>query len=185
MARQHGQVPFVTATNSGSLGDDLNNTSAVGVRIFTATERVTIDEVGCIFGDIANYPAATFAFKVAQRVFTFPAGVATKTDTTIPLFKSSFAAEGGSGATPILVGTIDSFTSANNLTNNIVVAGNVSVTTGKGNCLRAFTEVTLQKGDQLVFIITTTGGASKTGVFYASGYYSGKGLVEAQDVEST
>jgi hypothetical protein len=143
---------------------------------------MTLVEVGAIVGDIAHVPSNAFAFKAFKRTCGDSAS-----DFTIPLFKSTFAAEGGVSGDPSILN--NDF--ANQLPNGIVTntaalaAGNIGFGGSPQKCvLRAYTELTFAKGDQLVIAVTTGGGASSTVVFYAKAYYDGSGLVEDVDADS-
>jgi hypothetical protein len=176
MARQHGQATWVTPSSNAALGDDASSTSTR--RIFTATERMTVVEVGAVVGDSAHVPNTSFAFTASKR----QCGVAAN-DMVIPVFTAAFAAEGGPGGDPSVL----NFDNANQIPNGIIT-NTLGTATGFGassKCvLRAFCEVSLDKGDQLVIAVTTGGGASSTAIFYATAFYDGKGLVEPQDADS-
>jgi hypothetical protein len=175
--RQNGQATWITPSPvSGALGDDASSTSTK--RIFTATERMTVTEFGAIVDDSAHVPSTAFAFKALVR----KAGVAAN-DLVVPAFVAAFAAEGGVGGDP----SNQNFDNANQIPNGIVT-NTAGVATGFGALgkpvLRAFCEVSLDKGDQFVIAVTTGGGASSTCMFYATAYYDGKGLVENNDADS-
>lgn len=176
MARQNGTAhSWFTPTSNASLGDDASSTSTR--RIFTAIERVTVVEFGAIIGDHAHVPNASFAFKALTRV-----GGDSANDAVVPAFKAAFAAEGGPGGDSSNSG----FDNANQLANGIVTnaASGFSATPDTSQALRAYCEVTLNKGDQFVLAVTTGGGASSTVVFYAKAFADGAGLIEACDVDS-
>ncbi len=171
MARQNGQYTFQTPVGSASvLGD--STASAAKIRTFTAIERMTVVEVGAICGDSLNVPANTFSYRVNKRT----GGVAAN-DTVIPVWKAAFAAEGGISGDP----SINGFDNANAIASGLITNTASGLTAGKA--LRAYTEVSLDKGDQLVFEVVGTS-AGDTVVFYAKAYLDGAGLVEACDVDS-
>lgn len=171
MARQNGQLTFQTPVGSASvLGD--STASAAKIRTFTATERMTIVEVGAIAGDSLNVPANTFSFRVNYRT----GGVAAN-DVVIPVWKAAYAAQGGASGDPSVL----NFDNANAIANGLITNTASGLTAGKA--LRAFTEYSLNKGDQLVFEVVGTS-AGDTVVFYARGYCDGSGLVESCDVDS-
>lgn len=169
--RQNGQFTFQTPSSNAALGDDASSTSTR--RIFTATERVTVVEIGAMAEDSAHVPNSSFAFKALKRT-----GGNSANDVVVPVFTSGFAAEGGVGGDPSTAG----FNNANQIANGIVTNTAALLTAGKA--LRAYCEVSLDKGDQLVLAVTTGGGASSTCVFYAKAYPDGAGLVESNDVDS-
>jgi hypothetical protein len=176
MARQNGQLTFQTpvpptVASPTVLGDDASSTATV--RVFTATERITVCEVGAIAGDSANVPDASFAFTASKR-----SGGDTAGDILIDVFTAAFAAEGGPGGDP----SVQNFDNANRISGNVIT--NTAGLLAGGKALRAFCEVTLQKGDQIVFKVTGDGGGTSTVVFYARAYCDGAGLVEANDVDS-
>lgn len=177
MARQNGQTTWISPVSNAALGDDASSTSTR--RAFVATERMTVTEVGAIVTDSAHVPNASFAFKVAKRI-----GGDTTSDFVIPVFKAAFAAEGGPGGDS----SVSNFDNANQIASGIITNTAGAVGNGFGASakavLRAFTEVSLDKGDMLVFIVTTGGGASSVCAFYATAYYDGKGLVETNDADS-
>jgi hypothetical protein len=175
MARQHGQATWTTPSSAAALGDDASSTSTR--RIFTATERMTVVEVGAVAADSAHAPSVAFAFTASKR----SCGIAAN-DMVVPVFTAKFAAEGGPGGDP----SVQNFDNANQIPNGIITntLGLLPVAGGCPNVLRAFCEVSLEKGDQLVLGVTTGGGASSTVVFYATAFYDGKGLVEPNDVDS-
>jgi hypothetical protein len=166
----HGQLTFQTPLSTTTPGDDLTSTSTV--RAFVATERVTVVEVGCVSTISTANPGAGFGFTASKRV-----GADATADVLIDVFKSQFAAEGGVAGDPSIL----NFDAANRIANNKLL-GSTSFTGGK--CLRAYCEVTLDKGDMIVFKVTNAGAASSKGAFYAKTYCDGAGLVEANDVES-
>jgi hypothetical protein len=171
MSRMHGQFTWQTPQTAAVRGDDTS--SAAVSRIFTASERCTVVEVGVIAGDSANPPNTAFAFRALKRT-----GGDSSADTVVDVFKSTFAAEGGPGGDP----SVQGFDNANAIASGIIT--NTAGLLVGGKALRAYCEVALEKGDQLVLDITTGGGASTTGVFYAKCYPNGAGLVETNDVES-
>jgi hypothetical protein len=177
MARQNGQATWISPVSNAALGDDASSTSTR--RAFVATERMTVTEVGAIVTDSAHVPTTTFAFKVNKRI-----GGDSTSDMVIPVFKAAFSAEGGIGGDS----SNNNFDNANQITNGIITntAGQATVGFGAAHLpvLRAYTEVSLDKGDMLVFQVTTGGGASSVCAFYATAYYDGKGLVESADVDS-
>jgi hypothetical protein len=169
MARQNGQLTFQspsTATATG--GDDLN--TAAKCRMFTATERVTVVEVGV---DPDTTPSALFAFRVNKRT-----GGTAGSDSVISVFTSGFAAEGGIGGDP----SVSGFDEANKIPNGIIT-NTLGLAKG-GKTLRAYCEVSLDKGDQLVFEVWTPDGSTRRGTFYAKAYCDGAGLIEGNDVDS-
>lgn len=171
MARQNGQVTFETPVGSASvLGD--STATAAKIRVFTAWERMTIVEVGALAGDSLNVPDLNFSYRVNKRT----GGVAAD-DMIVPVWKAAFAAEGGPSGDPSVL----NFDNANSIPNGLITNTAALLTAGK--CLRAYTEVSLDKGDQLVFEVVGTS-AGDTVVFYAKGYLDGAGLVEACDVDS-
>jgi hypothetical protein len=163
MSRASGQFTFQTPSSNAALGDDCSSTNTR--RIFTATERCTITEFGCIAGDSAHIPNSSFTFKALTRV----GGVAAN-DVVVDAYTAANAAEAGP--------------SGNTKLTNGIVTNTVPSFLATANCLRAFCEVTLNKGDQLVIAVTAGGGASSTGIFYAKGYPCGAGIAEANDVDS-
>jgi hypothetical protein len=169
MARQNGQITFQTPVGT-TLGD--STTSAAKVRVFTATERITVVEVGAVAGDSANVPASTFSYRVLKRT-----GGVVANDVIQPVWKAAFAAEGGIAGDP----SIQNFDNGNAIPNGLIT--NLLSLFTAGKCLRAHTEVSLDKGDQLVFEVVGTS-AGDTVVFYAKAYLDGAGLVEANDVDS-
>ena len=171
MARQNGQATFETPSSNAALGDDASSTSTV--RAFTAWERMTVVEVGACAEVSTGLPGVGFAYTVSKRT----GGVAAN-DMVIPVFKAAFAAEGGVGGDS----SVNNFDNANQIPNGIIT-NTAGLLTG-GKCLRAYTEVTLDKGDQIVFKVTSAGAGSSTVVFYAKTYLDGAGIVEAADVDS-
>lgn len=174
MSRMNGQLTFqspsaVSGTNAVG-GDDLNATAGNKVRMFTATERVTIVEVGVV-PDVDL--GVAFAFDVLKR-----SGGTVGFDGVISVFKAAFAAEGGPGGDP----SVQGFDEANKIPSGIIT--NTLALALAGKCLRAYCEVSLDKGDQIVFRISTANGTAATGTFYAKAYPMGAGLVEAADVDS-
>lgn len=169
MARQNGQFTWQTPVGT-TLGD--STAAAAKVRVFTATERCTVVEVGAIAGDSLNVPASTFTFRVLKRV----GGVAAN-DSVIPVWTAEFAAEGGVSGDPSIL----NFDNANAIPSGIIT--NTAAELGGGECLRAYTETSLEKGEQLVFEVVGTS-AGDTVVFYAKCYPDGAGLVETNDVDS-
>lgn len=171
MARQNGQYTFQTPVGSASvLGD--STASAAKIRTFTAIERMTIVEVGAVAGDSTNVPSSNFSYRVLKRT----GGVAAN-DTIIPVWTAPFSAEGGISGDP----SINGFDNANAISGGLITNTASLFTAGK--CLRAYTEVSLDKGDQLVFEVVGTS-AGDTVVFYAKAFLDGAGLVEANDVDS-
>lgn len=177
MARQNGQATFETPLSDAAFGDAADSTSTQ--RAFTAWERMTVVEVGCkaeagvaTAGDTA-LPGVNFAYTVSKRT-----GGDVGNDVVIPVFTAAFAAEGGVGGDP----SVNNFDNANQIPNGIITNTQGLLTGGK--CLRAYTEVTLDKGDQLVFKVTGAGAGGSLVVFYAKTYLDGAGLVEAADVDS-
>lgn len=174
MARQNGQLTFQSpsAVSGANVvgGDDLNATAGNKVRMFTATERVTVVEVGVVPDtDLST----SFAFDVLKR-----SGGTAGSDGVIDVFTSVFAAEGGPGGDP----SVSNFDAANKIASGIIT--NVGGLAKAGKCLRAFCEVGLNKGDQLVFRVSTADGSARKGTFYARAYCDGSGLVEANDIDS-
>lgn len=171
MARQNGQLTFQTPVGSASvLGD--STAAAAKIRVFTATERMTVVEVGAIAGDSANVPDLNFTFRVNYRT-----GGVVANDIVIPVWKAAFAAQGGIAGDPSVL----NFDNANSIANGLITNTAAGLTAGKA--LRAFTEYSLNKGDQLVFEVVGTS-AGDTVIFYARAYCDGSGLVEACDVDS-
>lgn len=171
MARQNGQLTFQTPVGSATvLGD--STASAAKIRVFTATERMTIVEVGALCGDSANVPANTFSYRVNKRV-----GGVVANDVVIPVWKAAFAAQGGIQGDP----SVYNFDNANAIAAGLILNTAAGLTAGKA--LRAYTETSLDKGDQLVFEVVGTS-AGDTVIFYARGYCDGSGLVESCDVDS-
>lgn len=168
MARQHGQFTFETPSTA-TLGDNLADTATL--RIFTAYERCTVVEVGVI--PDADAPDASFSFRALKRV-----GGSTGSDTVISVFKSQFAAEGGVAGDPSIL----NFDEANKIPNGVIT--NTLALAEAGKALRAYCEVTLNKGDQIVLDVVAASGTAATGVFYAKAYPGGAGLVDDNDVES-
>lgn len=171
MSRMNGQLTFQSPSTAAATGDDANSTSTR--RVFAATERVTIVEVGAIAPISTTVPNLSFTFRVKKRV-----GGVVANDVVISVFKSAFAAEGGPGGDP----SVANFDEANKITNGIIT--NTGALLAGGTALRAFCEVSLDKGDQLVFEVVAAGGASSTVIFYAKAYPGGAGLVESNDIES-
>lgn len=169
MARQNGQLTWATPVGT-TLGD--STASATKVRVFTATERTTVVEVGAIAGDSANVPANTFSYRVLKRT-----GGVVANDVIQPVWKAAFAAQGGIAGDPSVL----NFDNANAIANGLITNTASGLTAGKA--LRAFTEISLDKADQLVFEVVGTS-AGDTVVFYAKCYCDGAGLVEACDVDS-
>ncbi len=171
MARQNGQYTFQTPVGT-TLGD--STTSAGKVRVFTAIERCTIVEVGAIAGDSLNVPNASFSYRVLKRT----GGVAAN-DAIQPVWKAAFAAEGGVSGDPSIL----NFDNANAIPNGLITNTLALLTAGKS--LRALTEISLAKGEQLVFeVVGTSAGGTDPVVFYAKGYPNGAGIVESVDVDS-
>jgi hypothetical protein len=170
MARGNGQLTWCTPVGSAAvLGDGSDGGED---SIFTATERVTVVEVGAICGDSTNVPSSAFSFRVLKRT----GGVAAN-DVIQPVWKAAFAAEGGVSGDPSIL----NFDNANAISGGLITNTLASLTAGK--CLRAFTEVSLDKADQLVFEVVGTS-AGDTVVFYAKAYCNGAGIVESCDVDS-
>lgn len=171
MSRSHGQLTFQSSLGvADPPGDDLTSTATV--RAFVATERVTVVEVGCVSTDSTADPGVGFGFTASKRV-----GAVIANDILIDVFRSAFAAEGGVAGDPSIL----NFDAANRIANNKLL-GSVGFTGGKA--LRAYCEVTLDKGDMIVFKVTNAGAAGSQGCFYAKTYCDGAGLVESNDVES-
>jgi hypothetical protein len=172
MARQNGQLTFQTPTfgTTTTLGDDLNSTSTK--RIFTATERCTVVEVGALATGVTA-PGVAVVFKAVYR----PLGVAAN-DTVIPVFKAAFAAQGGVSGDP----SVNGFDNANQIPSGLIT--NTAASWVLGKVIRAYCEQTLNKGDQIVLQVTTGGASGATAVFYAKAYCDGAGIVEACDVDS-
>lgn len=169
MSRMNGQLTFQTqSTITGTGGDDLNSTNTR--RTFTATERCTIVEVGVVPD---TDPSNLLAFKASHRV-----GGTSGSDSVISVFTSGFAAEGGPGGDP----SVQGFDEANKITSGIIT--NTLSKAKAGKALRAYCEVALEKGDQIVFAVTTADGSARLGTFYAKCYPNGAGLVEGNDVDS-
>lgn len=171
MARQNGQLTWATPVGSASvLGD--STASMAKIRVFTATERVTVVEVGAIAGDSANVPANTFTYRVLKRT-----GGVVANDTVIDVFTAEFAAPGGPGGGP----SDNGFDHANKIASGVITNTLALLTAGKA--LRAYCEVALEKADQLVFEVVGPS-AGDTVVFYARAYPDGSGIVESSDVDS-
>jgi len=176
MARQNGQATWVTPASNILEGDDASSTATV--RIFTATERMTVVEVGAITNAIAAEGAAVavgtlFAFTASLRTCGTPAN-----DMVIPVFTAAFAAEGGIGGDPSVL----NFDNAHQIPSGIIT--NTLGTATTCSVLRAYCEQTIPKGGQLVLKVTTGGAATSRVIFYAKAYYDGAGLVEPADVDS-
>lgn len=169
MARQNGQITFQTPVGT-TLGD--STAAAAKVRVFTATERVTIVEVGAIAGDSANVPSAAFSYRVLKRV-----GGVVANDAIQPVWTAPFSAQGGVAGDPSVL----NFDNANQIPAGLITNTLALLTAGKD--LRAYTEISLEKGEQLVFEVVGTS-AGDTVVFYAKAYLNGAGIVEACDVDS-
>ena len=171
MGRQNGQFTWCTPVGSASL---LGDSTAVAskIRVFTATERATVVEVGAIAGDSANVPDLNFSYRVNKRT-----GGVVANDAIQPVWTAAFAAQGGVAGDPSVL----NFDNANAIVNGLITNTAALLTAGKD--LRAYTEFTLEKGDQVVFEVVGTS-AGDTVVFYAKGYFCGAGLVEACDVDS-
>lgn len=171
MARQNGQLTFQTPVGSATvLGDSV--ASAAKIRVFTATERLTVVEVGAIAGDSANVPDSAFSYRVLKRT-----GGVVANDVIQPVWKAAFAAEGGIAGDPSIL----NFDNGNAIPNGLITNTLSLFTAGKA--LRAYTEISLDKGDQLVFEVVGTS-SGDTVVFYARVYCDGSGLVESCDVDS-
>lgn len=171
MSRMNGQLTFQSPSNNTALGDDASSASTL--RCFTATERVTIVEVGAVAIDSAHVPNSSFAFRAIKRT-----GGNSANDIVVDLFTAPFAAEGGvAGDSSVL-----NFDNAHAIASGIVTNTAALLTAGK--CLRAYCEVSLDKGDQICLDITTGGGALSVVVFYAKAYPNGAGIVESNDVDS-
>ena len=169
MARQNGQLTFQTpSTITGTGGDDLNSTNTR--RTFTATERLTVVEVGLVPD---TDPSTSLTFSVLKRV-----GGTSGSDGVIDVFTAAFAAEGGPGGDP----SVSNFDAANKIASGIIT--NTAGLAKAGKCLRAFCEVSLNKGDQLVFKVNAADGSARLGTFYARVYCDGSGLVESNDIDS-
>ena len=169
MSRINGQFTFQAPTSDTFLGDDLTSTSLL--RIFTATERCTVVEVGILQTSVAA--GVGFSFRALKRT----GGVSTN-DTVVNVFKAAFAAQGGAGGDP----SVSNFDNANQIASGVIT--NTAGTAGLGKALRAFCEVSLDKGDQIVLDVVDAGAATSKGVFYAKAYPMGAGLVESNDVDS-
>ena len=169
MARQNGQFTWQTPVDT-TLGD--STAAAAKVRVFTATERCTVVEVGAVAGDSANVPDSGFSYRVNKRT-----GGVVANDAIIPVWTAEFAAEGGVSGDPSIL----NFDNANAIPAGLIT--NLQSLFLAGTCLRAYTETSLEKGDQLVFEVVGTS-AGDTVVFYAKCYPDGAGLVEANDVDS-
>jgi hypothetical protein len=171
--RQNGQFTFESPAGVVQVAVTGDNLPTAGfLRIFTAYERLTVVEVGVIATGAAA-PGAAFTFRVKKR----PGGVPAN-DIIIPVWKSQFAAEGGPGGDP----SVQNFDNANAIANGLIT--NTAGLLVQGKALRAYTEITLDKGDQLAFEVVGAGAATSTGVFYAKAYPGGAGIVESNDVES-
>jgi hypothetical protein len=171
MARQNGQYTWETPQSNAALGDDTSSTSTR--RIFTAYERVSVVEVGAVAVDSSHVPNSSFTYRVKKRT-----GGNSANDVVIDVFTAAYAAEGGVAGDP----SVSGFDVANKITNGIIT--NTGAKFVAGTCLRAFCEVSLDKGDQLVFEVVAGGGASSVAVFYAKVFPNGAGLVEANDIDS-
>lgn len=169
MSRMNGQFTFQTpSASTGVGGDNLNSTATV--RTFTATERTTLVEVGLVPD---TTPSSLLAFTVSHRV-----GGTAGSDSIIAVFKAAFAAEGGVSGDP----SVNGFDNANQIPNGIIT--NTAGDAAGGKALRAYCEASLEKGDQIVFKVTTADGSARLGTFYAKAYPMGAGLVESNDVDS-
>lgn len=171
MSRMNGQYTFQSPQSNAALGDDTSSTATL--RIFTAIERCTVVEVGAVAADSAHVPSSAFSFRALKRT----GGVAAN-DVVVDLFTAAFAAEGGVAGDPSTL----NFNNANAIPSGVVTNLAAGLTAGKA--LRAFCEVSLDKGDQIVLDVVAAGGASSTAVFYAKVFPNGAGLVEANDVDS-
>jgi len=175
MSRMNGQLTWITpvvGTTAAPLGDDANQANGVVTRVFVATERVTVVEVGAVPLLSTTPLLDAFAFTVSKRV-----GGVVANDSVISVFKSAFAAEGGVAGDP----SVSGFDEANKITSGIISP--TSANCAAGHTLRAFCEVSLDKGDMLVFKQTTANGAACQIAYYAKVYPMGAGLVESNDVE--
>lgn len=171
MARQNGQLTFQTPIASATvLGD--STAAAAKIRVFTATERITVVEVGAISSDSTNVPSSAFSYRVLKRT-----GAVAANDVIQPVWKAQFAAQGGVSGDPSIL----NFDNANQIASGLITNTLALLTAGKA--LRAFTEISLDKGDQLVFEVVGTS-AGDFVVFYAKAYCDGAGLVESNDVDS-
>lgn len=175
MSRINGQLTWITPTSAAAATSkavgDLTTTAGV-VRAFFANERVTVVEVGVIAIDSTNVPSNAFTFRVKKRT-----GALIANDAIISVFKSTFAAEGGVAGDP----SISGFDEGNKISAGLITNAAAGLTAGK--CLRAFCEVSLDKGDALCFEVVGTSAAGAV-AFYAKAYPMGAGLVEGNDVES-
>lgn len=175
MSRMNGQLTWITpvvGTTAAPLGDDANGAAGTVTRVFVATERCTVVEVGAIPLLSSAVIADAFAFTVSKRI-----GGVVANDTVIHVWTSVFAAEGGVSGDPSTL----NFNFANEISSGIISAG----TSGcpAGSCLRAYTETTLDKGDMLAFKITTANGTACQIAWYAKVNLMGAGLVESNDVD--
>ena len=171
MARQNGQATFITIGTPGPI----NAAAANIVQACAVWERMTVVEVGAINGNQAVPPGANFAFTVSKRSNADTSGAS---DVVIPVFKAAFAAEGGPGGDSSNL----NFDNANQIPNGIIT--NTQNLLIDAKCLRAYCEETFDKGDQIIFTITSGGTSSSTVFFYAKTYLDGAGLIESNDVDS-
>lgn len=171
MARQNGQYTWFTPISSATVFGDSTATAAK-IRTFTAVERVTVVEVGAICADSSNVPSSAFTYRVLKRTDGNPTN-----DVIQPVWKAAFAAEGGVAGDPSIL----NFDNGNAIANGLITNTASGLTAGKA--LRAYTEISLEKAEQLVFEVVGTS-AGDTVVFYAKVYPNGAGLVEACDVDS-
>jgi hypothetical protein len=163
MARQNGMLPSaLTPVTGAALGDDASSSSTK--RIFVAIERCTIVEFGAIATDSAHVPNSSFAFKLVKRT-----GGNSSNDIVVDAYTAANAAEAGPNGNT-------------KLPNGIVT--NSAARFVAGSALRAFCEVTLDKGDMAIVQVTTGGGASSVAALYVKAYPCGAGIVEANDVDS-
>lgn len=171
MARQNGEFYWATPFTNSAQGDDCNSTSTL--RGFVATERVTVVEFGAIAVNTAAAPNSSFSFRALKRT-----GGDSASDLVVPAWKAAFAAQGGVAGDPSVL----NFDNANAILNGIVLNTASGLTGGKA--LRAFCEITLDKGDIFILDVVAAGGASSVASFYAKAYPCGSGLVETNDVDS-
>lgn len=166
MGRQNGQLTWITPTPgtaaTGKISGDSTATAGI-VRGFVATERVTVVEVGAVAVDSTAVPGASLTYRVKKRTAALIAN-----DVIVDLYTAANAAESGTAA------------GNSALSGGIVTNTAASFTAGK--CLRAYCEVTLDKGDELCFEVV--GNTAGQVAFYAKTYPDGAGLTESNDVDS-
>lgn len=176
MSRMNGENHFKSGVaitpGTGAIVGDTAATNGF-VKMYVAHQRTTVTEVGCIAIDSTHVPSAAFTFRVKKRT-----GALIANDIVVPVFKAAFAAQGGPGGDP----SVSNFDNANQIPNGIIT--NTAAGLVGGTCLRAFCEVSLDKGDAIVFEVVANGGALSVVNFYANGHLDGSGLIEANDRDS-